>query len=195
MLATTAETIVAWATFSALIVSVFAFGVTIILGEKQLKQLRYASVPVMMTEVHYEHTIDKICAGLALKNSGNGAAIIEAVVITYHGDKQAIVEHLSNPMWSTQFLTQLNKNGIPHPSPGSFATTYIREGAVFASGDLYWVIYKKIEPQLAVNTRNTPPGIIGFDEFLTKLSIEVRYKSLYGKRYTTELPYKADGNA
>ncbi|MGH8398876.1 MAG: hypothetical protein ACRETA_11640 [Gammaproteobacteria bacterium] len=194
MLASTAETIIAVTSLGALIVAIIALRFTIKQGAEQLKQLRYASVPAIMTEVHYEHTIEEKCAGLALRNSGNGAAIVESIIVTYHHDKLSVMEPVNEPMWAERFLTELDHKGIPRPIPASFTTGYVREGGIFAAGRLFWLISKQVGTHVAINTVPMPPNVTNFDDFIKQLEVQVKYKSLYGKQYSTDTPYNADGN-
>lgn len=197
MLASTAQLIVAIVAVIALFISVISLIWTVVQGRAHLKQLRYASVPAIMTIVHATNTVQESCAGIMVMNAGSGAAIIENIVIEYrHDGRIEIAQKVDDPGWSTKFCRTLAAKHIAQPIPGSYTTSFIQDGAVLAAEASFWVISQKIQhEQVAVNTAAGAFGEIGFDAFLRNLEVQVEYRSLFGVRYTTRLPYNADGNA
>lgn len=197
MLASTAQLIVAIVAVIALFISVISLIWAIVQGKAHLKQLRYASVPAIMTGVHFTTSAQENCAGAVIQNAGSGAAIISRVVIKYHLDnKTEVIQNADDPEWSVKFTQELRTKGIPQPVSGSFTTGFAASGMVLAAGASLWIVSQRIErEQVVVNTGGLPIGVVGFDGFLSHLEIEVKYRSLFGVRYTTRFPYDADGNA
>lgn len=196
MLTSTAELIVAIVAVIALFISVISLIWAIIQGKAHLKQLRYASVPAIITGVHFTTSVQENCAGIVVQNAGSGAAIIDSIVIKYHpDDKTEVIQNADEPEWSVKFTQALRAKGIPQPAAGSFTTGFAGSGMVLAAGASLWVVSQRIErQQVVVNTGTRSIDIVGFDWFLSCLEIEVEYRSLFGIRYTTGFPYDADGN-
>lgn len=196
MLASTAQLIVAIAAVIALCLSVCSLIWTIVQGKAHLKQLRYASVPAVMTGVHFTTSAQENCAGAVVQNAGTGAAIVDSIVVKYHQEgHEEMIQAANEPSWSTKFSQALLAKGISWPNLGGFTTGFAQSGTVLAAGASLWIVSQKIEhQQVVVSTDPRTSSMLSFDAFLLKLEIQVEYRSLFGARYTTTLPYNADGN-